>query len=126
MELGECYQIITPPNGRHWFVVSIQITEERFLLFPFTSKKSNSDSSCVLYPGEDAPGFVQHETVISYHKAIEITEVGLTSGLQRGYYNKAGIVSQDLLNKILKAGLTSKFTRNKWKPLIEKMLTEHF
>lgn len=124
MQVGECYLIKTPPNGKHWFVVAFQITETRCLLLPFTSKRPKSDLSCVLEPGEDLPDFIEHATVVGYRDALEMTAFGFEDATKRGHCTTAGKVDEFTLELILRSGLESKFLKNKWKKVIREILKE--
>ena len=122
MDAGNCYHITTPPNGKHWFVVAFPISGERFLLLPFTTKKAKSDTSCVILPGGGSPSFIEHETIIGYRDALELTQLGFEDASKRGHCRPSGEVSKEMLERILQSGLESKFLKNKWKLIIARIL----
>ena len=124
MEVGHCYLITTPPNGKHWFVVAFPISESRYLLLPFTTRRPKSDLSCVIEPGAHALEFIEHSSVIGYRDAIELTTFAFEDATKRGHCTPAGQVKKSTLEHILRSGLASKFLKNKWKTVIREILKD--
>lgn len=122
MNSGECYLLKTPPSGKHLFVVTLFLKEDRCLLLPFTTKREQSDPACLIKPGGDVPSFIKHETVIAYRDAKEMTEYAMQDAISRGFGSKLGTLSDPLYQRILNCALESKMFKNKYKDLIREHL----
>ncbi|MEM7791408.1 MAG: hypothetical protein AAF546_08400 [Verrucomicrobiota bacterium] len=122
MNVGECYLIKTPPNGKHCFVVSLKIYEDQFLLLPISTQRENSESCCVIEPDEIDFPFVNHTSIIAYSHAKEFTHYALQDATQRGYCTSLGSLKPELLDRILQSALHSKRLKNRWKELIRKQI----
>jgi hypothetical protein len=122
MNSGECYLIKTPPNGKHLFVVTVLLHEDCYLLLPFITKKDHTDTACLIEPGNDAPSFIKHDTVISYRDAKELTEYAMKDAIKRscGFYQET--LSASLYRRILESALSSKWIKNRYKDLIREHL----
>ena len=93
-------------------------------MFPFSTRRQNSDSSCIVLPGEGAPEFIEHESFILYREAMELSEYAIQDATQRRYCSPIGSVTPELLARILRGGLNSKFLKNRLKKIISDHLDQ--
>lgn len=124
MKSGECYLITTPPNGRHCFVVALEMSSERYLLLPFSTRTSSSDTSCLIKPGDGAPSFIIRESFVSYYQAKELTVFGFEDATKRGFCTLQGSVTEELLDRILRSAIKSKLLKNRLKKVVQAKLDE--
>lgn len=83
------------------------------------SESGPRDPACILGKG-DHP-FVKHQTEINYHRTVELTLLGPKGLIANGDYiirNKA--VSSIILKKIQEGALNSRFTKERFKEIIQK------
>jgi len=117
LNIGDAYLLSTPPNDKHLFVV---IAPTRDLCVNVTSKRNNSDTSCILQQG-DHP-FIRHDSVINYKKAREVDPAVVQNQISRGNCQQYQHVSSTVLNRIQQGGLTSTRLKNKYKNYLNSFL----
>jgi hypothetical protein len=122
INLGDAFLLDTPPNSEHLYIAIAQTTETDYLFVNVTSRRPNSDTSCILLPGEDVPSFVARESVVAYQFAREISIEELGSLITAGSPIPKGSCSEDILQKIQQGGLDSKRLKNKYKNALKTFL----
>jgi hypothetical protein len=53
INLGDAFLIDTPPNGEHLYIAIAQTSENNYLFVNVTTRRNNSEASCILMPGSD-------------------------------------------------------------------------
>ena len=48
LNVGDTFLLATPPNDKHLFIIIAPTENEKFLCVNLTSKRNNSDTSCML------------------------------------------------------------------------------
>lgn len=124
MNPGDCFLIKTPPSGKHCFVVALVMKSGNYLFFPFSTRRQNSDASCVVLPGEGAPDFIEHESIILYRETLELTAFAIQDATKRGYCTPMGSVSEDLLERILRSALKSKFLKKRLRKIVSEAIQD--
>jgi hypothetical protein len=122
INLGDAFLLDTPPNSEHLYIAIAQTTETDYLFVNVTSRRPNSDTSCILLPGGDVPSFIAHESVIAYQFAREISIEELKSLITTGSPIPKGYCSEDILQRIQQGGLASKRLKNKYKNALKTFL----
>jgi hypothetical protein len=122
INLGDAFLLDTPPNSEHLYIAIAQTTETDYLFVNVTSRRPNSDTSCILLPGEDVPSFVARESVIAYQFAREISIEELGGLITSGSPIPKGSCSGDVLQQIQQGGLASKRLKNKYKNALKTFL----
>jgi hypothetical protein len=112
INLGDAFLLDTPPNSEHLYIAIAQTTETDYLFVNVTSRRPNSDTSCILLPGEDVPSFVARE--------ISIEELG--GLITTGSPIPKGFCSERILQQIQQGGLDSKRLKNKYKNALKIFL----
>jgi hypothetical protein len=120
LNVGDTFLLSIPPNDKHLFVVIAPARSGKYLCVNLTSKRNNSDTSCVLQPG-DHP-FVKHESVINYKDTREVDPAVIQNQISRGNSQPYQSVSSEVLNRIQQGGLISKRLKNKYKEYLRIFL----
>jgi hypothetical protein len=115
INLGDAFLIDTPPNSQHLYIAIAPTSEGNYLFVNVTTKRSNSDVSCILLPGSDVPGFIVTESVVAYQFAREMDTTELASLITPGSPIPKGCCSDAILEKMQQGGLNSKRLKNKYK-----------
>ena len=77
IRLGDAFLLDTPPNGQHLYIAIAKTTQDKYLFVNVTTRRSNSEMTCILSPGPDVPPFVIRESVVAYQFAREMDVVQL-------------------------------------------------
>ena len=122
INLGNAFLIDTPPNGEHLYIAIAKTSENRYLFVNVTSRRSNSEVSCILMPGSDIPSFIVRESVVTYQYAREMDAIELASLITFGSPVPKGSCSATILERIQQGGLASKRLKNKYKTALKAFL----
>jgi hypothetical protein len=122
INLGDAFLIDTPPNGEHLYIAIAKTSENRYLFVNVTSRRSNSEVSCILAPGSDVPSFIVRESVVTYQYAREMDAIELASLITVGSPVPKGSCSATILERIQQGGLVSKRLKNKYKTALKAFL----
>lgn len=122
INLGDAFLINTPPNGEHLYIAIAKTSENRYLFVNVTSRRRNSEVSCILMPGSDVPNFIVRESVIAYQYAREMDAIELASLIAVGSPIPKGSCSTITLERIQTGGLASKRLMNKYKTALKTFL----
>jgi hypothetical protein len=122
INLGDAFLINTPPNGEHLYIAIARTSENRYLFVNVTSRRSNSEVSCILVPGSDVPSFIVRESVVTYQYAREMDAIELASLITVGSPIPKGSCSATILERIQQGGLASKRLKNKYKTALKAFL----
>jgi hypothetical protein len=122
INLGDAFLIDTPPNGEHLYIAIAKTSENRYLFVNVTSRRSNSEVSCILVPGSDVPSFIVRESVVTYQYAREMDAIELASLITVGSPVPKGSCSATILVRIQQGGLASKRLKNKYKSALKAFL----
>jgi hypothetical protein len=120
LNVGDVFLLTTPPNDKHLFVIIAPAQNGKYLCVNVTSKRDNSDTSCILQQS-DHP-FVRHDSVINYKKAREVDPALIQNQINRGNCQKYQPVSSKVLNRIQQGGLSSTRLKNKYKNYLNSFL----
>jgi hypothetical protein len=71
INLGDAFLLDTPPNNQHLYIAIAQTSESNYLFVNVTTRRPNSEATCVLIPGVGVPSFVVRESVIAYQFWLE-------------------------------------------------------
>lgn len=66
INLGDAFLLDTPPNGKHLYIAIAPISNSEYLFVNVTTRRPNSETTCILLPGSDVPSFIVRESVIAY------------------------------------------------------------
>ncbi len=77
INLGDAFLIDTPPNGEHLYIAIAPTSEDKYLFVNVTSRRTNSETVCILFPGLGVPNFIVRESVIAYQYAREMNAATL-------------------------------------------------
>lgn len=122
IRLGDAFLIDTPPNNQHLYIAILKTAENRYLFVNATTRRSNSDPSCILRPGSGVPKFINCESVIDYRYAREMNATELLKVITKGSPIPKGTCSSAILNQIQQGGLASKRLKNRYKVLLKAYL----
>ena len=122
INLGDAFLLSTPPNGEHLYIAIAQTSESDYLFVNVTSRRPNSEITCVLLPSPGVPSFIVHESVIAYQFAREINAVELASLIAPGSPIPKGFCSVAVLAQIQQGGLVSKRLKNIYKTALKAFL----
>jgi hypothetical protein len=122
INLGDAFLIDTPPNGEHLYIAIAETSENNYLFVNVTTRRSNSETSCVLVPSSDIPNFIVRESVVAYQFAREMNASELADLLTVGSPIPKGSCSPAVLRKIQQGGITSKRLKNKYKTALKAFL----
>ena len=122
INLGDAFLIDTPPNDKHLYIAIAQTSESDYLFVNVTSRRLNSETTCVLSPGSDVPSFIVRESVIAYQFALEMNAAELGGFVTAGSPIPKGSCSVAILAQIQQGGLVSKRLTNKYKNALKAYL----
>jgi hypothetical protein len=122
INLGDAFLIDTPPNSQHLYIAIAPTSGDNYLFVNVTTRRSNSDPSCILLPGADVPGFIVNESVVAYQFAREIDATELASLITPGSPIPKGSCSDTILGKIQRGGLESKRLKNRYKDALKAFI----
>jgi hypothetical protein len=122
INLGDAFLIDTPPKGEHLYIAIAQTSESNYLFVNVTTRRSNSEVSCILVPGLDVPSFIIHESVVAYQFAREMDVTELASLITSGSPIPKGSFSDAILERIQQGGLASKRLKNRYKTALKAFL----
>ncbi len=120
INLGDAFLIDTPPNGEHLYIAIAQTSGSNYLFVNVTTRKSNSEVSCILMPGSDVPSFIARESIVAYQFAREMDAIELVS--LTGSPIPKGCCADTILQRIQRGGLASKRLKNKYKTALKAFL----
>ncbi len=116
---GNTFLIPTPPDYeiKHLYVVVIIVNNnDEAILVNITTKKENSDISCILNIGDH--DFIDRESVINYKEAIKPKIEFLKANIQNNKIFPHKPVSADLLKRIQDGAVNSKHMKLQYKKYI--------
>jgi hypothetical protein len=122
INLGDAFLLDTPPNSEHLYIAIAQTSGIDYLFVNVTSRRPNSESACVLFPGSDVPEFVVRESVIAYQFARQMNATELAGLITVGSPIPKGVCSATVLKQIQQGGLVSKRLKNKYKTALKAFL----
>jgi hypothetical protein len=122
INLGDAFLLDTPPNSEHLYIAIAQTSESNYLFVNVTSRRHNSETSCVLLPGSGIPSFIVHESVIAYQFAREMDATQLAGLITIGSPIPKGTCSKALITQIQQGGLVSKRLKNRYKTALKAFL----
>ena len=122
INLGDAFLLDTPPNAQHLYIAIAQTSESDYLFVNVTSRKTNSEITCVLLPSSDAPSFIVRESVIAYQFALEMNAAELAGFITAGSPIPKGSCSVAILAQIQQGGLVSKRLKNRYKNALKAYL----
>jgi hypothetical protein len=122
INLGDAFLVNTPPNGEHLYIAIAQTSESKYLLVNITTRRSSSETTCILLPGAGVPSFVVRESVIAYQFARELDVMELVALITPGSPMPKGFCSPGVLEQIQQGGLVSKRLKNRYKTALRSFL----
>jgi hypothetical protein len=122
INLGDAFLLNTPPNGEHLYIAIAKTSSTKYLFVNVTSRKANSEPTCILIPGEGVPSFLKRESVIAYQFARELDSRELAKLITVGSQVPKDTCSVTVLAKIQQGGLTSKRLKNQYKTALRAFL----
>jgi hypothetical protein len=122
INLGDAFLLDTPPNREHLFIAIAQTSESSYLFVNVTSRRSNSEDSCILLPGLGVPSFIIRESAIAYQFAREMNATELAGLITAGSPIPKDSCSEAVLEQIQQGGLVSKRLKNKYKVALKGFL----
>ncbi len=122
INLGDAFLINTPPNGEHLYIAIAQTSENNYLFVNVTTRRTTSEISCILTPGQDVPSFIVRESIVAYRFAREMDAIELASLITVGSPIPKGSCSATILERIQQGGLASKRLSNKYKTALKAFL----
>jgi hypothetical protein len=122
INLGDAFLIDTPPTGEHLYIAIAQTSASNYLFVNVTTRRNNSETSCILQPGPDVPCFITRESVIAYQFARDMDAAQLASLITVGSPIPKGRCSMAVLAQIQQGGLASKRLTNKHKTALKSFL----
>jgi hypothetical protein len=122
INLGDAFLLDTPPNGEHLYIAIAQTSENNYLFVNVTTRRNNSEASCILMPGSDVPSFIIRESVVAYQFAREMDAIELASLITVGSPIPKGSCSATILERIQQGGLASKRLKNRYKTALKAFL----
>ena len=122
INLGDAFLTYTPPNGAHLYIAIAQISASNYLFVNITSRKSNSEPTCILRQGLGVPSFIVRESIVAYQFAREMNVDELSELIKIGSRTPNGSCSVGVLTKIQQGGLTSRRLSNRYKTALKAFL----
>lgn len=124
IKLGDAFLLDTPPNGQHLYIAIAKTAQDKYLFVNVTTRRNNSEVTCILSPGPSVPPFVIHESVIAYQFAREMDAVQLANLVTPGSTIPKGSCSPAVLARIQRGGLISRRLKNKYKDALKAFLDD--
>ena len=112
----------TPPYGEHLYIAIATTSENKYLFVNVTSRRENSETTCLLIPSPELPAFIRRESVIAYQFAREMSATDLAKLITPGSAIPKGSCSASILEKIQQGGLISKRLSNRYKTALRIFL----
>jgi hypothetical protein len=122
VNVGDAFLLTTPPNDRHLYIAIARISDDSYLFVNATTRRENSEATCILTPSSDVPEFIRNESVIVYKYAREISIVEIDNLIAQGDCTIKGSCSTNIIEKIQQGGLVSKRLPNKYKTALKAFL----
>ena len=122
IHVGDAFLLDTPPNGEHLYIAIARLSENDYLFVNASSRRSGSETACVLLPGPGVPSFIGRESVILYQFARELDATELTDLMTAGSPIPKGTCSVAVLEQIQQGGLISKRLKKKYKTALKAFL----
>ncbi|MGB3405592.1 MAG: hypothetical protein WBA77_23115 [Microcoleaceae cyanobacterium] len=122
INLGDAFLLDTPPNAQHLYIAIAKTTGNKYLFVNVTSRRSRSETTCILLPGAGVPSFVVRESVIAYQYARELDSTELARLITANSPVPKGSCSQAILAQIQQGGLVSKRLKKKYKTALKVFL----
>lgn len=122
INLGDAFLLNTPPYGEHLYIAIAPTSGDDYLFVNVTSRRTNSEITCILLPGSDVPSFIVRESVIAYQYAREMDATTLAGLITPGSPIPKGSCSPTVLAQIQQGGLISKRLKNKYKTALRTFL----
>ncbi|MEH1934997.1 MAG: hypothetical protein V7L14_15145 [Nostoc sp.] len=122
INLGDAFLLDTPPNSEHLYIAIAQTSGSNFLFVNVTTRRPNSETSCVLLPGSGIPSFIVHESVIAYQFAREMDATQLGLLITSGSPIPKGTCSMAVITQIQQGGLVSKRLKKRYKTALKAFL----
>jgi hypothetical protein len=123
INLGDAFLLDIPTTGNeHLYIAIAKTTDEQYLFVNVTTRRANSETTCILNPGVGVPSFVKHESVIPYNFAREMNAEDLESLITEGSPIPKESCSPDILKEIQQGGLISKRLPKKLKTVLKEFL----
>lgn len=124
IRLGDAFLLDTSPNGQHLYIAIAKTAQDKYLFVNVTTRRINSEMTCILSPGPGVPSFVIRESVIAYQFAREMNVVQLAQLITPGSPIPKGSCSPTVLAKIQRGGLISRRLKNKYKTALKAFLDD--
>jgi hypothetical protein len=115
LAIGTAFVNLNPGSPEHLWVVIALTSIPEAVIFNATTKQDDSDTTCVLQPG-DHP-FIIHESIIAYGRGQLITEP-IFAALQRAGCSLKQKASDELVVRIREGAIKSNFTSPKLQAII--------
>ncbi|MEH1918374.1 hypothetical protein [Nostoc sp.] len=122
INLGDAFLLDTPPNSEHLYIAIAQTSGSNYLFVNVTTRRLNSETSCVLLPGSGIPSFIVHESVIAYQFAREMDATQLAGLITIGSPIPKGTCSMAVITQIQQGGLVSKRLKKRYKTALKAFL----
>jgi hypothetical protein len=122
INVGDAFLIDTPPNGQHLYIAIAQTSQDQYLFVNVTTRRNSSETACILLPGPGMPGFITHESVVTYKYAREISVGDLATLITPGSPIPKDVCSPSVLIQIQQGGLISKRLKNRYKIALRDFL----
>lgn len=122
INLGDAFLLDTPPNSEHLYIAIAQTSGSNYLFVNVSSRRPNSETSCVLLPGSGIPSFIVHESVIAYQFAREMDATQLAGLITIGSPIPKGTCSMAVITQIQQGGLVSKRLKKRYKTALKAFL----
>ncbi len=122
IKLGDAYLIDTPPNSQHLYIAIAPTFNNKYLFVNVTTRRKNSETTCILSPNAEVPRFIVRESVVAYQFAREMDATELASLITTGSPIPKGTCSARVLAEIQQGGLVSKRLKNRYKTALKAFL----
>ncbi|WP_100897920.1 hypothetical protein [Nostoc flagelliforme] len=122
INLGDAFLLDTPPNSEHLYIAIAQTSGSNYLFVNVSSRRPNSETSCVLLPDSGIPSFIVHESVIAYQFAREMDATQLAGLITIGSPIPKGTCSMAVITQIQQGGLVSKRLKKRYKTALKAFL----
>ena len=123
INLGDAFLLDIPDTGNeHLFIAIAKTTKDKYLFVNVTTRRGNSETTCILKPGSGVPSFIKQESVIAYQYAHEIDAIQVVKLITKGSRIPKASCSTNILNLIQQGGLVSKRLPRKYKNALKQFL----